>query len=42
MNTEIKSERKKITAYQVFGWTPLAITAIGAGIVVFLSVLRDL
>jgi hypothetical protein len=42
MTTATKPARKKITAYQLFGWTPLAITTIGAGIVVALSVLRDL
>jgi hypothetical protein len=42
MSTATKPARKKITAYQLFGWTPLAITTIGAGIVVVISVLRDL
>ncbi|WP_426852140.1 hypothetical protein [Candidatus Planktophila dulcis] len=42
MSTPMKTAPKKITAYQLLGWTPLAITAVGAGIVVFLSVLRDL
>jgi hypothetical protein len=42
MSTAIKPARKKISAYQLFGWTPLAITMIGASIVVALSVLRDM
>lgn len=42
MTTATKPERKKITAYQLFGWTPLLITTVGASIVVALSVLRDM
>jgi hypothetical protein len=41
MSTTTKPVRKKITAYQVFGWTPLAVTAIGASIVVALSVMSQ-
>jgi hypothetical protein len=41
MTTEVKSAPKKITAYQLFGWTPLLVTALGAGIVVVLSVMSQ-
>jgi hypothetical protein len=41
MSTATKPARKKITAYQVFGWTPLLVTTIGAGIVVVLSVMSQ-
>lgn len=41
MNTTTKSASKKITAYQVFGWTPLFITVVGATVVVALSIIRD-
>jgi hypothetical protein len=36
------SASKKITPYQLLGWTPLFITMVGATVVVALSVLRDL
>jgi len=42
METTKTARSKKITAYQIFGWTPLLITTVSAGIVVVLSVLRDL
>jgi hypothetical protein len=41
MSTTTKPERKKVTAYQLFGWTPLLVTTIGAGIVVALSVMSQ-
>jgi hypothetical protein len=41
MSTTTKPERKKVTAYQLFGWTPLLVTTIGAGIVVALSVISQ-
>jgi hypothetical protein len=41
MNSAIKPAPKKITAYQLFGWTPLLVTTIGAGIVVALSVMSQ-
>jgi len=41
MSTAMKPERKKITAYQLFGWTPLLVTAVGANIVVALSVMSQ-
>jgi hypothetical protein len=41
--TSIKTaKRKRISAYQILGWTPLLITSASAGLVVLLSVLRDL
>jgi len=42
MNSALKPTRKKITAYQVFGWVPLLITVVGATTVVAFSVIRDL
>jgi hypothetical protein len=41
MSTATKPKRKKITAYQLFGWTPLLVTAVGANIVVVLSVMSQ-
>lgn len=41
MSTATKPERKKITAYQLFGWVPLLVTALGATIVVALSVMSQ-
>jgi hypothetical protein len=41
MSTTTKPERKKVTAYQLFGWTPLLVTTIGAGIVVAVSVISQ-
>lgn len=42
MSKESKTERPKITAYQLFGFVPLLITMAGAGAVVLFSILRDL
>lgn len=42
MSAATKSSKKKITAYQLLGWTPLLLVTIGAGIVVALSVISDL
>jgi hypothetical protein len=42
MSAETKPVKKKITAYQFFGWTPLLITMVGAGIVVAISVSSQL
>jgi hypothetical protein len=42
MTTETRTVKKKITAYQLFGWTPLLVTMVGAGIVVAISVLQGL
>jgi hypothetical protein len=39
MNSALKPARKKITAYQLFGWTPLLITVVGATMVVAFSVI---
>lgn len=41
MSAELKPARNKITAYQIFGWTPLLVTAIGANIVVALSIISQ-
>jgi len=41
MSRAMKPERKKITAYQLFGWAPLLVTAVGANIVVALSVMSQ-
>lgn len=41
MSAQTKPARKKVTAYQLFGWAPLLVTAIGAGIVVALSVMSQ-
>jgi hypothetical protein len=42
MSTSTESISKKITAYQLLGWTPLLLTIIGATTVVVLSVISDL
>jgi hypothetical protein len=36
------TKAKKLTAYQIFGFVPLLITTASAGVVVVMSVLRDL
>lgn len=41
MSAALKPARRKITAYQIFGWTPLLVTVIGANIVVVLSILSQ-
>jgi hypothetical protein len=41
MSRAMKPERKKITAYQLFGWAPLLVTGLGASIVVLLSVMSQ-
>lgn len=41
MSTATKPARHKITTYQLFGWVPLLVTTIGAGIVVALSVMSQ-
>lgn len=42
MTRESKQPRAKITPYQLLGWTPLLLVAIGSSIVVALSVISDL
>jgi hypothetical protein len=42
MSAETKPVKKKITPYLLFGWTPLLVTMVGAGIVVAISVLQGL
>lgn len=40
-NTEAKSS-KKITPYQIFGWTPLLITVIGASTVAAFGIMNGI
>ncbi|CAN2189103.1 hypothetical protein MCEGKSH29_00483 [Candidatus Nanopelagicaceae bacterium] len=39
MSKESKPSRMKVTPYQLLGWTPLLLVAVGSSIVVALSIM---